>query len=104
MMNLKKYNEFLNEASDQWTVKDIIILQKAHDRVGKATASLNKSIVALNKLTHKNASKPNGGMFVKDINDMVREFDKGISVKSKFWKSWEEFKKGAKAAFPNNWK
>ena len=99
-----KLKDLLNEAGANWTVKDIIVLQKAHDRVGKATIALNKSVVALNKLTHKNASKPNGGMFVKDINDMVREFDKGISVKSKFWKSWEEFKKGAKAAFPNNWK
>jgi len=99
-----KLKDILNEAADQWTVKDIIVLQKAHDRVAKATIALNKSVVALKKLTYKNASKPNGGMFVKDINDMIKEFDKGVSMKSKFWKGWEEFKKGAEAAFPNNWK
>jgi len=103
MENAKSYKEFLNEAEDQWTVKDIIELQKAHDKVGRATVSLNKAVVALNKLSHKNATKPNGSMFVDDVNDIIKHFDKGISVKSKFWKAWEEFKKGGEAAFPDNW-
>ena len=99
-----KLKDILNEGPKDWTVKDIIVLQKAHDRVAKATIALNKSVVALKKLTEKNASKPLGVMFMKNINDMIREFDKGISMKSKFWKTWEEYKKGAKAAFTNNWK
>ena len=103
MKHAKSYKEFLNEAEDQWTVKDIITLQKAHDRVGKATVSLNKSVAALNKLADKNSKKPNGSMFVNDVNEMVEHFDKNISVKSKFWKAWEEFKKGGEAAFPDNW-
>ena len=28
-----KLKEILNEAADQWTVKDILALQKAHERI-----------------------------------------------------------------------
>ena len=99
-----KLKNIINEASEQWSVKDIIVLQKAHDKVGRATVALNKAVVALNKVTHANANKPNGDMFVGDINTIIKAFDSGISIKSKFWKAWQEYKKGGVAAFPNNWK
>ena len=63
-----KLKDLLNEASDQWTVKDIIVLQKAHERVLRSTKTLQKAVVALDKLSNKNAGKPNGKMFTKDSN------------------------------------
>jgi len=99
-----KLKDILSEASDQWTVKDIIVLQKAHERVLKATGALNKAVTALDKLSMKNANKPNGKMFTNDSNTMFKAFKSGVMPGSKFWKGWEEFKKGAEAAFPNNWK
>mgnify|MGYP003642296482 CR=1 FL=1 len=105
--DLKKYlaeGNLLNEVNDQWTVKDIIVLQKAHERVLKATSTLQKAVVALDKLSNKNASKPNGKMFTKDSSNMLNAFSKGVMPGSRFWKGWEEFMKGAEAAFPDNWK
>ena len=113
-----KLKEILNEAADQWTVKDILALQKAHERVLKATSNLQKAhervlrstktlqkaVVALDKLSNKNAGKPNGKMFTKDAANMLKAFSKGVMPGSRFWKGWEEFMKGAEAAFPNNWK
>lgn len=94
----------LNEANDQWTVKDILILQKAHERVLKSTKSLQKAVAALDKLSMKNANKPNGKMFTADSSNMLKSFNKAVMPGSRFWKGWEEFMKGAEAAFPNNWK
>lgn len=99
-----KLKDLLNEASDQWTVKDIIVLQKAHERVLKSTKTLQKAVVALDKLSNKNAGKPNGKMFTKDSSNMLKAFNKAVMPGSRFWKGWEEFMKGAEAAFPNNWK
>ena len=101
---MKKLKDLLNEASDQWTVKDILVMQKAHERVLKATASLQKAVNNLEKVSNKNANKPNGKMFVTEAKNMLKAFIKGVLPGSKFWKGWEEFKKGAEAAFPNNWK
>jgi len=99
-----KLKDILTEAPDQWTVKDIIVLQKAHERVLKATATLQKAVVALDKVSNKNANKPNGKMFTTDASNMLKSFNKAVMPGSKFWKGWEEFKKGAEAAFPNDWK
>ena len=43
-------------------------------------------------------------MFTKDAANMLKAFSKGVMPGSRFWKGWEEFMKGAEAAFPNNWK
>ena len=43
-------------------------------------------------------------MFTADAANMSNAFVKGVMPGSKFWKGWEEFKKGAEAAFPDNWK
>ena len=99
-----KLKDMIIEANDQWTVKDILVMQKAHERVLKATKTLQKAVVALDKLTIKNAGKPNGKMFTTDAANMSNAFVKGVMPGSKFWKGWEEFRKGAEAAFPNNWK
>jgi hypothetical protein len=99
-----KLKNMLNEAVDHWTVKDIIVLQKAHERVLKSTKTLQKAVVALDKLSNKNAGKPNGKMFTKDSSNMLKAFNKAVMPGSRFWKGWEEFMKGAEAAFPNNWK
>jgi len=99
-----KLKNMLNEAVDHCTVKDIIVLQKAHERVLKSTKTLQKAVVALDKQSNKNAGKPNGKMFTKDSSDMLKAFNKAVMPGSRFWKGWEEFMKGAEAAFPNNWK
>ena len=99
-----KLKNMLNEAGDQWTVKDILVLQKAHERVLKSTKSLQNAVTALDKLSMKNANKPNGKMFTADSSNMLKAFKSGVMPGSKFWKGWEEFMKGAEAAFPNNWK
>ena len=99
-----RFKEILNEAGNQWTVKDVLVLQKAHERVLKANKALQRAVVALDKLANKNANKPNGKMFTKDSSNMLKSFNKGVMPGSRFWKGWEEFMKGAEAAFPNNWK
>ena len=99
-----KLKNMLNEANDQWTVKDILVLQKAHERVLKSTKTLQKAVTALDKLSNKNSGKPNGKMFTSDSSNMLKSFNKAIMPGSRFWKGWEEFMKGAEAAFPNNWK
>jgi hypothetical protein len=99
-----KYVSHLNEASDQWRVKDVIEMQKAHNKVLNGVGTLNRAIENLEKLSKKNAKKPNGKVFVSEVDGMLNAFELGIlSTKSKFWKSWEEFKKAGKAAFPNDW-
>ena len=57
-----KLKNLINEADDQWTVKDILVLQKAHERVLKSTKSLQKAVAALDKLSNKNSAK------IKTIN------------------------------------
>tara|TARA_R110001583_G_scaffold113252_3_gene263779 strand:+ start:8458 stop:8775 length:318 start_codon:yes stop_codon:yes gene_type:complete len=99
-----KLKDTLNEASQQWQVKDIIVMQKAHERVLKATASLQKAVERLGAVSNKNRNKPNGGMFVTEAESMRKSFLKAVMPGSKFWKTWEEYKKGGEAAFPKNWK
>ena len=98
-----KLKNMLNEAGDQWTVKDILVLQKAHERVLKSTKSLQKAVAALDKLSMKNANKPNGKMFTADSSNMLKSFNKAVMPGSRFWTKWEEYKKGGEAAFPNDW-
>ena len=97
-----KLTDLLNEGSD-WRGKDIVVMQKAHERVLRSTAALQKAVVALDKLSKKNANKPNGIMFVKEAKDMLTAFQKAVMPGSRFWTKWEEYKKGGEAAFPNDW-
>ena len=94
----------INEAKENWTVKDVLLLQKAHEKVLRATSNLQKAIKALDNMSSKNAGKPNGKMFTKDAGNMLKMFNKNVMPGSKFWAGWDEFRKGAEAAFPNNWK
>jgi hypothetical protein len=100
-----KLTNVLNEAGNQWTVKDIIVMQKAHERVLKATGALQKAVNNLYKISNKNANKPNGKIFASEANDMSRNFERVVTNPSgKFWKNWEEYRKGGEAAFPDHWK
>jgi len=98
-----KLKNILNEAGDQWQVKDIIVMQKAHERVLKATAALQRAVNNLEKVSNKNANKPNGRMFTAEVSKMSRAFKSNVLPGSRFWKTWEEYKKGGEAAFPDNW-
>lgn len=92
-----------NNKNDQWTVRNIIELQKSHERVLRATASLRKAVVELELLSNKYGGKPNGEMFVKDSAKMMKAFTSAVMPDSKFWNTWESFKDGGEAAFPNDW-
>ena len=99
-----KLNDILNEEEDQWRVKDIIQMQKAHQRVLRAAITLEKSIKNIQKLADKNANKPNGKMFKNETNQMERAFERDIlNTRSQFWIAYEEYRKGGRAAFPNEW-
>ena len=100
-----KLKNILNEADNQWKVKDIIIMQKAHERVLKATKTLQNAVNNLEKVSNKNANKPNGKMFTAEASKMSKSFQQAVLPGgSKFWKTWEEYRKGGEAAFPNQWK
>ena len=98
-----KLKDILNEAGDQWKVKDVIAMQKAHEKVLRATGALQKAVDNLGKVSKKNMKKPNGGVFVSEANDMYRNLARAIDGNGKFWTNWKEFRKAGKAAFPNNW-
>ena len=98
-----KLKNILNEAGDQWQVKDIIVMQKAHERVLRATKTLQNAVNNLEKVSNKNANKPNGRMFTAEVSKMSRAFKSNVLPGSRFWKTWEEYKKGGEAAFPDNW-
>ena len=98
-----KLKNVLNEAPEQWKVKDVIALQKAHEKVLRATANLQKAVANLGKVSKKNMKKPNGGVFVSEANDMYRNLERAIDGNGKFWTNWKEFQKAGKAAFPKDW-
>jgi hypothetical protein len=98
-----KLKDIITE-DNNWKVKDILVMQKAHERVLKATSSLQRAVNNLEKVSNKNANKPNGKMFAKDASNMLKSFNNAVMPGSKFWKTWEEYRKGGEAAFPNDWK
>lgn len=99
-----KLKNMVNEASQQWQVKDAIELQKAHERVLRATSALDKAIQKLAAASKKHRNKPNAPLFEKEANAMYAAFEQNImSTSSRFWKNWEEFKKTGKAIFSNHW-
>ena len=48
-----KLKDILNEAGDQWKVKDVIAMQKAHEKVLRATGALQKAVDNLGKVSKK---------------------------------------------------
>ena len=90
----------LNEASDQWTVKDILLMNKAHTKVLTALSKFDKAVERLQKLSDKNANKPNGKMFKDDATTLTKAQH---VINGKFMTAWREFGRGARAAFPKNW-
>ena len=99
-----KLKTILNEADKNWKVGDINEMKKAHENVLARVSSLDKAIRKLEKLDKKNVGKPHADMFANDVKDMRKALDTSIiDTKSKFWSAWEEYTKGGKAAFPNEW-
>ena len=45
-----KLKNIVNEVGDQWQVKDIIVMQKAHERVLKATKTLQNAVNNLEQI------------------------------------------------------
>ena len=98
-----KLKDLLTEGND-WRGKDIVVMQKAHERVIKAVVSLDKAVKNLKKVSDKNANKPNGKMFTIEANDMKKYLDKDLmNTNTRFWKAFLEYRKGGEAAFPNDW-
>ena len=54
-----KLKDLLNEANQQWQVKDAIVMQKAHERVIKAAVTLDKAVQKLAAVSKKHRNKPN---------------------------------------------
>ena len=98
-----KLKNILTE-DNNWRVKDIIQMQKAHERVLKAVVVMEKAVKNLEKISSKNSNKQNGKMFHRHSIFMTNEFERHIlNTSSKFWKDYEEYRKGGRAAFPNDW-
>ncbi len=100
-----KLKNIVNEASQQWQVKDAIELQKAHEKVLRAASSLDKAVQKLAAAAKKHRNKPNAYLFGKEANAMHKAIQQNvINTNSTFWKWWEEFKKTGKAIFgPEHW-
>ena len=98
-----KLKDLLTEGND-WRGKDIVVMQKAHQRVLIAAAKLDKAVTGLQKVSDKNANKPNGKMFTVEANLMKQHLSKDLmNTNTRFWKAFLEYRKGGQAAFPNNW-
>ena len=85
-----KLTDLLNEAGDQWQVKDIIEMQKAHERILRATSALQKAGTNLEKISKKNRSKPKNLILIysnKYIDrldiELPKHFDKVFNNVSK---------------------
>jgi transposase len=99
-----KLKDMVNEADDQWRVKDIIEMQKAHEKILRAAVAMSKATKKLNDICQKHQKKPNGQLFRKEAGTVHYNFENSIlNTSSKFWKAWEDIRKSGKAAFPNNW-
>jgi hypothetical protein len=99
-----KLKNMVNEASQQWQVKDAIELQKAHERVLRAASALDKAVQKLAAASKKHRNKPNAKMFEDEANGMYKAIQQTvINTNSVFWKNWEAFKKSGKAIFRDHW-
>ena len=99
-----KLKDLVNEANQQWQVKDAIVIQKAHERVIKAAVTLDKAVQKLAAVSKKHRNKPNAPLFEKEANAMYDAVQKDVlDPRSAFWKNWEAFKKTGKAIFDKHW-
>jgi len=99
-----KLKNIINEANQQWKVKDAIVIQKAHERVIKSVVTLDKAVQRLAAVSKKHRNKPNAALFEKEANAMYDAVQKDVlNTSSKFWKNWEAFKKTGKAIFADHW-
>jgi len=99
-----KLKNILNEAGDQWTVKDILLMNKAHTKVLTAAVTLDKAVQKLAAASKKHRNKPNAPLFEKEANAMYDAVQKDVlDPRSAFWKNWEAFKKTGKAIFSDHW-
>jgi len=99
-----KLKNMINEASQQWQVKDAIELQKAHERVLKAMGTLEKATLKLAAASKKHRNKPNAEIFQKEAELLRKGVERGVTdTTSMAWKAWDEFRKTGKAIFQDHW-
>ena len=99
-----KLKDMVNEANQEWKVKDAIELQKAHERVIKVVVTLDKAVQKLAAASKKHRNKPNASLFEKEANGMYDAVQRDVlNTSSNFWKNWEAFKKTGKAVFSDHW-
>jgi len=99
-----KLKNIVNEASQQWQVKDAIELQKAHEKVLRAASSLDKAAQKLAAASKKHRNKPNAKMFEDEANAMFDAVQKFVlSPQSLFGKNWSKFKESGMAIFGKHW-
>lgn len=99
-----KLKDMVNEASQQWQVKDALELQKAHERVIRAAVTLDKAVQKLAAVSKKHRNKPNATLFEKEANAMYGAVQRDVlDTQSNFWKNWEAFKQTGKAVFHKHW-
>ena len=103
----KKYlaeGNLLNEANDQWQVKDAIVIQKAHERVLKAISALDKSTKNLEKVVGKHKGKPNSELLTKESQMLIKGVERGVTgTTSMVWDAWDAFRQSCKAIFGEHW-
>lgn len=103
-MGIMKLKELLNEASQQWQVKDAIELQKAHERVLKAISALEKAALKLAAASKKHRNKPNAEIFQKEAELLRKGVEMGVTgTTSRVWDAWDAFRETGKAIFGEHW-
>lgn len=99
-----KLKDILNEASQQWQVKDAIAIQKAHERVMMAISALDKSAKNLEKVVGKHKGKPNSELLVKESQLLIKGVERGVTgTTSMVWDAWDAFRQSCKAIFSDHW-
>ena len=94
----------INEASQQWKVKDAIEIQKAHERVLRAIGALEKASLKLAAVSKKHRNKPNAEIFQKEAEILRKGVERGVTgTTSMVWDAWDAFKKTGKAIFGEHW-
>jgi hypothetical protein len=99
-----KLLDILNEAGDQWQVKDAIALKKAHERVLLAIGTLEKSAKNLEKVVGKHKGKPNSELLAKEAQLLIKGVEKGVTGTTSYvWDAWDAFRHSCKAIFGKHW-
>jgi len=99
-----KLKNILNEASQQWKVKDAIEIQKAHERVLKAISTLDKAAIKLAAVSKKHRNKPNADIFQKEAELLRKGVERGVTgTTSRVWDAWDAFRQTGRAIFKDHW-